>query len=86
MKKLLEFIIQNIVDNPKEISIKEEKTNGQTNFSLKVAPDDMGKVIGKKGKIIKSIRQLLKVKAFKIGENVNLILEETEALAGTPRL
>ncbi len=78
MKTLLEFIIQNIVDKPEEVEIKEEKINGQTNFSLKVAPDDMGKVIGKKGKIIKSVRQLLRVKAFKSGEKVNLILEETE--------
>lgn len=78
MKTLLEFIIQKIVDKPKEVEIKEEKINGQTNFSLKVSPDDMGKVIGKKGKIIKSVRQLLRVKAFKSGEKVNLILEETE--------
>ena len=78
MKQLLKFIIQNIVDEPEETEIKKEKVDGQTNLSLKVALGDMGRVIGKKGKIIRAIKQLLRVKAFKSGEKVNLVLEETE--------
>ena len=64
------------VDNPKKIKIKETKLNSQTTLSLKVETEDMGKVIGKKGKIIKAVRQLVRVKAFRVGERVNLILEE----------
>lgn len=78
MKKLLKFIVETIVDDPEKIKIKETKENGQTTLSLQVAPEDMGKVIGKKGKIIKAIRQILRVKAFRAGERVNLVLEETE--------
>lgn len=77
MKTLLKFIIENIVEKPKKVEIKETKTNNQSTLSLKVDPEDMGKVIGKKGKIIKAIRQILRVKAFKKGERVNFILEET---------
>lgn len=77
MKQLLQFIIENIVEKPKKVKIKETKTEGQTTLSLKVDPEDMGKVIGKKGKIIKAVRQILRVKAFREGKRVNLILEET---------
>lgn len=76
MKKLLEFITKNIVEKPEAIKIKEEESNGLVNLTLKVAPEDMGKIIGKKGKIIRAIRQLLRVKAFKTGQRVNLVLEE----------
>lgn len=78
MKKLLKFIIENIVEKPKEIKIKEEENNNEVVLTLKVASEDMGKIIGKKGKIIRAVRQLLRIKAFKLGKRVNLVLEESE--------
>ena len=61
MKKLLETIIKNLVDNPDEVVI-EETTNAKsiTCYQVKVAKDDMGKVIGKQGRMAKAIRSVIK--------------------------
>lgn len=61
MKELLETIIKNLVDNPDEVVI-EETTNAKsiTCYQVKVAKDDMGKVIGKQGRMAKAIRSVIK--------------------------
>lgn len=78
MKQLIKFIISSIVANPSEVKLEESKNNqtGFTQLTLTVAPEDIGKVIGKKGKIIKAIRDLVKVKAIIKGEKVILNLKE----------
>ncbi len=76
MKKLVEFIITSIVDSPEKVSINESNEKGYTNLLVSVDPQDMGKVIGKKGQIIRSIRNLLKVKAMKEGKKVILTLKD----------
>ena len=77
MKKLLEFIIKSIVDNPKDVKITETKDpSGILLLDLKVNQDDMGKVIGREGNIIKAIRNVLRIKAVK--ENIRFSLELTE--------
>lgn len=77
MEKLLEYIVKSIVQKPKKVKIKKEKTEVLTNFSLKVDPEDIKIVIGKKGRTIKAIRNLLRLRAIKEGVRVNLQLEET---------
>lgn len=75
MKQLLEYIVTQIVDNPKRVSIEEkEEENGFVLLTLTVVPEDIGKVIGKGGKIIGAIRQILKLKAVKQGKRVALKL------------
>jgi uncharacterized protein len=78
MKDLLKFIIVSIVDKPEKVKIiKEENPHtGFVFYSLKVDPDDMGKVIGKKGKIIKAIRDLTKVRSILHGEKAAFTLQE----------
>ncbi len=77
MKKLLEFIIKSIVDHPKDVLISETKDpSGILLLNLKVNQEDMGKVIGKEGNIIKAIRNVLRIKAIK--ENIRFALELTE--------
>lgn len=76
MEKLLEFIVKSIVQKPKKVEIKKEKTEALTNFSLKLDPEDMKIVIGKKGRTIRAIRNLLRLRAIKEGARVNLQLEE----------
>ena len=77
MKDFITWLIKAIVDNPDKVSVEEKEENGQTTYSLSVAQEDMGKVIGRGGKIIKSIRKLLGVRAAKEGKRVNLkLLEE----------
>ena len=78
MKDLLEFIIKSIVSKPDEVKIEEmSPAEGYVNLSLRVAPEDMGTVIGKQGKIIKAIRNLVRIKAIKEGVRVNVELVET---------
>ncbi|MBA7495516.1 hypothetical protein ES702_06103 [subsurface metagenome] len=76
MKDLLEFITKSIVDKPDQVKIEEEKNEGFVNLKLSVAQEDMGKVIGKQGKIIKAIRTLMKVPAINQGLKVNVELTE----------
>ena len=64
MKELLEVIAKNLVDNPDKVSITENEKDGVLVLELKVAAEDMGKVIGKQGKIAKSIRNVVKAAAI----------------------
>ena len=63
MKELLEIIAKNLVDNPEQVSVSEIKGERSIVLELKVAPDDMGKVIGKQGRIAKAIRTVEKAAA-----------------------
>lgn len=70
MKELVEFIARGLVDNPEEVKVNEILGDRGTILELRVAPDDMGKVIGKQGKIAQSIRTLTKATAAKEGKRV----------------
>lgn len=74
MKELLTIIAKNLVDNENEVVVTETtKEDGTIVLSLKVAESDMGKVIGKHGKIAKAIRTVVKVSA--INENKKVYVE-----------
>ncbi len=70
MKELVEFIAKALVDSPEEVHVTEVEGERSIILELRVAPDDMGKVIGKQGKIAKSIRTLTKATATKQGKRV----------------
>ena len=72
MKELLTLVAKNLVDNPDSVSVVEEETDGITTLRLKVAPDDMGKVIGKQGRIARAIRTLVKAAAINEEKKVNV--------------
>ncbi len=72
MKELVEFIARSLVDNPDDVQVTEVEHEGSVIIELRVAPDDMGKVIGKQGKIAKSIRTLTKAAAAKEGKRVGV--------------
>ena len=73
MKELLTLIAKGLVDNPDEVTVNEIPGDRTTVLELKVAPGDMGKVIGKQGKIAKAIRTV--VKAAAIHNNVHVTVE-----------
>ena len=73
MKALVETIAKALVKNPDAVEVTEARTEWETTVSLKVAPEDMGKVIGKQGKIAKAIRSVVKAAASK--ENCKYIVE-----------
>ena len=70
MKELVEVIANALVDNPDEVVVTEKKKEKEIVLSLKVAPDDMGKVIGKQGKIAKAIRTVVRASASKIDKKI----------------
>ncbi len=72
MKDVLELIIASLVDNKEEISIEETINDKSVEFKVKVAESDMGKVIGKQGRVAKSIRTVMKSVAGKEGKKVNV--------------
>lgn len=70
MKELVEVLAKSLVDHPDEVVVTESEKDGATVLELKVAADDMGKVIGKQGRIAKAIRVLVKSKAAKDDKKV----------------
>ena len=65
MRELLEVMAKALVDNPGEVVVTEEKKNDMIVLNLRVAESDMGKVIGKQGRIAKAIRTVVKSAASK---------------------
>lgn len=72
MKEMLEIIIKNLVANPDQVEIAESQKENVITFSVKVDPSDMGKVIGKQGRIAKAIRTVAKAIATKEDKKVNI--------------
>ena len=72
MKELLTYIVQNLVEKPDEVSVTEREANGETVFEARVADGDMGKVIGRQGRIVKEIRILMKAVAQRKGKKVSV--------------
>lgn len=70
MMSLVEAIAKSLVDNPDAVEVKEIPGKQGTVIELKVAPDDMGKVIGKQGRIAKAIRTVVKAAATKANKKV----------------
>jgi predicted RNA-binding protein YlqC (UPF0109 family) len=68
MKELVEVLARSLVDNPEQIEINEVEGEKSIIIELKVAEEDMGKVIGKKGRIAKAIRTVVKASAAREGK------------------
>jgi predicted RNA-binding protein YlqC (UPF0109 family) len=76
MKDTLHYIVSSIVDAPDQVSIDEVDDEGYVTLTITVAKEDMGKIIGKEGKVIRSIRNIMKVKAMKHNKRINISLAE----------
>ena len=72
MKELLEIIAKNLVDNPDAVVVTEINNEKNLTLELRVASEDMGKVIGKQGKIAKAIRNVVKAAAIHNDKRVNV--------------
>ncbi len=72
MKELVEVIAKSLVENPDEVVVTEELVDGELEVILKVAPADMGKVIGKQGRIAKAIRTVVKAASTREDARVNV--------------
>lgn len=72
MKELLTYIVQSLVEKPNEVSVTEHEAGGETVFEVRVADGDMGKVIGRQGRVVKEIRVLMKTVAQRQGKRVSV--------------
>lgn len=78
LQGLIEFIAQSLVDQPTEVSVDKHLQGNTVYLNLHVAKDDMGRVIGKGGRVANSIRTLLKVAAAREGNRSNLDIVEPD--------
>ena len=72
MKELLTYIARSLVDDPDAVSVSEYETPAETVLELRVAPSDMGKVIGRQGRIAKEIRALMRSVAQRQGKKISV--------------
>lgn len=76
MKNFIEFLLTQFVNNPSEVEVTETKDGNFSIFTIKVSESDIGVVIGKAGKTINSIRNLVRAKAIKDNVMVRVVLED----------
>ena len=81
MKELVSAIAKSLVEHPEAVEVSETETNGTTVIQLRVASDDMGKVIGKQGRIAKALRTVVKAAATKQHRQVNVEIVSNEEMA-----
>ncbi len=72
MKELVEYIAKSLVDDPSQVQVSEVSGSGSIIIELRVAPEDMGRIIGKNGRVVNSIRTLLRASAARQGKRVTL--------------
>ena len=78
MKDLIEYIAKSLVDLPEDVQVRESGGGSRVRIELSVSKDDMGRVIGKSGKVANSIRTLLKVAAERSGKQATLDVMEPQ--------
>ena len=76
MKDTLVFLLSRIVDHPEDIVVDEEVTEDKTLLTIHANQEDLGKIIGKSGRIIRSLRDLIKLMAAKQNLYVDVVLAE----------
>ena len=72
MKELIEFIAKSIVDDPLQVEVREQMRRGEVKIELSVAEEDMGRVIGRGGRVANAMRMLLRVPASQKGVRARL--------------
>jgi uncharacterized protein len=72
MKDLIDYIARSLVDNPTQVMVNQERKSGKITLELRVAKEDMGRIIGKGGKVANAMRVLLRVAAAREGKQVSL--------------
>lgn len=78
MKELIEYVVKSLVDHPDEVQVTQSGNGSRVRIELSVSKDDMGRVIGKGGKVANSIRALLRVTAEKEGKQATLDVVEPD--------
>ena len=72
LESLLLFLARNVVDEPERVEVETRETDSRVELTLRVAPDDIGKVIGRQGRTIKAIRSVVKAASVKLDRRVSV--------------
>lgn len=72
MKELVEYVVRGLVEDPDRVAVTEIDQGHLTIYEIEVAPDDMGKIIGRQGRMINALRALVKASAVRRGVRVNV--------------
>ena len=72
LENLLAFLARSLVDEPEKVEVTGRETDSRVDLTLRVAPKDMGKVIGRRGRIVKAIRAVMKAASVKANKRVNV--------------
>lgn len=72
MRELVEYLARGLVDNPDKVRVSETESDGTLILEISVDPDDVGKIIGRRGRIITSVRTVVKAAAMKQGIRVRV--------------
>ncbi len=72
LQNLLVLLVRPIVDEPDSVEVEASESDTRVDLELRVAPDDIGKVIGRGGRTIRAIRTVLKAASVKVGKRVNV--------------
>ncbi len=75
MKELVELLAKALVDNPEAVAVHTQEDDSGVTIELRVANEDMGKIIGKQGKIARAIRTLAKARGAKTGKRVSVEIQ-----------
>jgi predicted RNA-binding protein YlqC (UPF0109 family) len=72
LEELLLFLARSLVDEPEKVEVEGRETDSRVELTLRVAPDDVGKVIGRGGRIVRAIRTVMKAASVKANKRVNV--------------
>jgi len=72
LENLLLFLARSLVDEPEKVEVEGRETDSRVELTLRVAPGDIGKVIGRQGRIVKAIRTVMKAASVKANKRVNV--------------
>jgi hypothetical protein len=78
MQDLIEYIARSLVDDPTQVEVSERRYGSSTNIRLRVAKEDMGRVIGRRGRVANAMRTLLRVTAARSQKRAKLDIVEPE--------
>lgn len=78
MKDLIEYIARSLVDDASQVQVTEREKGESKEITLRVAKDDMGRVIGRNGRVANAIRTLMQVSATQMGARANLQISEPD--------
>ena len=72
MQELIEYVARGLVDNPDDVQVAEVPSGRMTLYEISVADDDVGKIIGRQGKVIRAVRSVVKAAATRHGTRVDV--------------